>query len=149
MSRIPPRPTLPRQEWLRILREHEHRCYYCREISDDLHQEHKMPHSRGGPTDATNIVPACRRCNMQKGARTEEEFLYYLAQIAAPWTPAQRRHIAALDRRLSTVRGELDERTQEVADLHARMLETYRARADDAPQPLPRRPWWKRVLGRG
>lgn len=57
-------------------------CYYC---GMDLHhrgltpwsdrtRDHKIPRSRGGTDDPTNLVLACRSCNSEKGTRTPEEW---------------------------------------------------------------------------
>lgn len=52
-----------------------HCCAYCGEPSDKLEVEHMTPIIKGGIHDDSNIVPACRRCNAQKGEMTIEEWL--------------------------------------------------------------------------
>ena len=49
-------------------------CAYCGE-SKPLTRDHKIPITRGGTDDITNIVPACMRCNSRKGTRTAREYL--------------------------------------------------------------------------
>lgn len=52
-------------------------CWYCGVESDGgtvFHQEHQTPRSRGGSNQDTNIVRACRPCNLAKGAMTVKEF---------------------------------------------------------------------------
>jgi len=57
----------------------KHRCAYCGKQfkARDLTYDHVLPRSRGGPTDWTNIVPACgngpQSCNARKDNRTPEE----------------------------------------------------------------------------
>jgi len=55
-------------------------CFYCGELlyssfDKDIHVEHKIPLSRGGTSNISNIALSCARCNLQKGTRTHEEFL--------------------------------------------------------------------------
>ena len=49
-------------------------CIYCGEAKP-LTRDHKIPLTRGGSDDITNIVPACRPCNTRKLNRTAHEFL--------------------------------------------------------------------------
>lgn len=49
-------------------------CIYCGEAKP-LTIDHKVPLSRGGTNDITNIVPACRDCNLTKRAMTAYEFI--------------------------------------------------------------------------
>lgn len=56
-------------EW-RLVREiYGHRCAYCGRDSGRLTQDHVVPLARGGDHTFFNIVPACFRCNVQKGLR--------------------------------------------------------------------------------
>lgn len=47
-------------------------CVYC-ESTKELTLDHVVPKSRGGKTNWTNLVAACKRCNAAKGNRTPEE----------------------------------------------------------------------------
>lgn len=61
----------------RIRRAQGNRCAYCRcdlRKSGDV-VDHKLPLSRGGRSDASNIHLTCPTCNAEKGARTHHEFL--------------------------------------------------------------------------
>jgi hypothetical protein len=47
-------------------------CAYCGAPAWTM--DHVIPRSRGGSDDASNLVPACKKCNSSKGARTPEEW---------------------------------------------------------------------------
>jgi 5-methylcytosine-specific restriction endonuclease McrA len=49
-------------------------CAYCGEAKP-LTRDHKIPLTRGGTDDITNIVPACVSCNSRKSTRTAREFI--------------------------------------------------------------------------
>jgi 5-methylcytosine-specific restriction endonuclease McrA len=51
-------------------------CAYCGELMTPRQKtlDHVMPVSRGGVHGVQNVVIACRRCNVRKGARTPEEW---------------------------------------------------------------------------
>ena len=57
--------------WRRSIKEHfDCTCVYCGE-SYELHEltlDHVHPRCRGG-TDFNNLVPACRKCNQEKGSQ--------------------------------------------------------------------------------
>lgn len=50
-------------------------CVYCGCAQGPFHLDHVMPLSRGGASDADNLVVACKTCNYDKRARTPEEWL--------------------------------------------------------------------------
>lgn len=52
-------------------------CYYCG-VEGDLQVEHRIPLSRGGTNWPSNIVPACKTCNVRKNAKTETEYRQWL-----------------------------------------------------------------------
>jgi len=58
-------------------------CFYCGKpffngnLRYDRHIEHKMPLSRGGSNDISNIALSCSKCNYEKSTKTHEEFLAY------------------------------------------------------------------------
>ena len=60
-------------EWLQLLTDYGHRCAYCGSTGP-LHADHRVPLCRGGSHYITNILPACRSCNLRKGAMSESEF---------------------------------------------------------------------------
>jgi 5-methylcytosine-specific restriction endonuclease McrA len=57
-----------------FLRDEWH-CQYCgeRHKTNDLTFDHVVPKSRGGRTSWTNIVTACRPCNIMKGHKLPRE----------------------------------------------------------------------------
>jgi len=57
--------------------EFGHRCAYCG-ADGDLHIEHVVPISKGGPHSIGNIIPACKDCNFSK--RDSEVETWYRSQ---------------------------------------------------------------------
>jgi hypothetical protein len=53
-----------------ILRRDGFRCRYCGGTSAEarLHVDHVIPRAAGGSNDPENLVTACARCNIGKGA---------------------------------------------------------------------------------
>lgn len=62
------------QEWVEKCELFAFCCAYCGERKP-LERDHKVPLSRGGSDDISNIVPVCRSCNSRKHTRTTSEFL--------------------------------------------------------------------------
>jgi 5-methylcytosine-specific restriction endonuclease McrA len=68
------------QEWIDLLKKHDNKCYYCgarmtkKPGLKQRTRDHIIPVTKGGKDEISNIVPACRSCNSQKGARTYEEW---------------------------------------------------------------------------
>ena len=56
-----------------ILRRDDYTCQYCGTSDHPLTVDHIMPKSRGGKTNWTNVVVACKSCNLRKGNRTPVE----------------------------------------------------------------------------
>jgi len=59
-------------------------CVFCDEDLTDkeIHLDHIIPESRGGPTTYNNLQVTCRKCNTSKGTLTEAEFTSRLRQRA-------------------------------------------------------------------
>jgi hypothetical protein len=58
-------------------------CYYCggllyKTLNSVYHIEHKIPISKGGSNDISNIALSCAECNFRKHDKTDEEFLEVL-----------------------------------------------------------------------
>ena len=51
-------------------------CHYCRNMVKraEVTLDHVYPRALGGRDEARNLVPACRPCNQEKGARLGAEF---------------------------------------------------------------------------
>lgn len=64
--------------WRRAIKEKfECRCVYCGETYDlsKLTLDHVKPRCRGGEDLTRNVVPACRKCNQDKGSRNWLSFM--------------------------------------------------------------------------
>jgi 5-methylcytosine-specific restriction endonuclease McrA len=57
---------LTRQEWSSIVEYFGSQCAYCLRSDQPITIDHIEPIARGGPHSASNVVPACRRCNSSK-----------------------------------------------------------------------------------
>ena len=55
-------------------------CYLCGEKIDagKEHMDHKLPLSRGGKNELSNLEIACSFCNQSKNSKTVEEYLEWL-----------------------------------------------------------------------
>lgn len=79
------------QSWRRIIaKAQKWKCYYC---GDQMHKkqrsdndpkvvtlDHKTPLAQGGDNRKTNLVAACRGCNLDKGNMDEQTFLEVIAE---------------------------------------------------------------------
>ena len=59
------RKDLTTKQWRIIIAMYDGKCAYCGS-SENVQQEHVIPISKGGGTTFSNIVPACKKCNMSK-----------------------------------------------------------------------------------
>lgn len=52
-------------------------CLYCKTNLEDSgwEMDHKIPHSRGGKHEYTNVCLCCKSCNQRKGSKTPQEFM--------------------------------------------------------------------------
>jgi 5-methylcytosine-specific restriction endonuclease McrA len=59
-------------------------CVYCDEdlTNSEIHLDHVIPESKGGPTTYDNLQVTCRKCNLAKGILTESEFTNKLRKRA-------------------------------------------------------------------
>lgn len=62
----------------RMMEQGPEHCYYCGVVisPESLHLEHMKPISRGGG-NRRNLVMSCRRCNLEKGRKTHDEYVEY------------------------------------------------------------------------
>jgi 5-methylcytosine-specific restriction endonuclease McrA len=65
-----------------IMRRWAYRCAYCNARAE--HLDHVHPLSKGGADAEHNMLPACAKCNLSKGAKT-------LADWALTFGPASHR----------------------------------------------------------
>lgn len=82
-----------RRAWLVRLKNRELYCALCGcliESRKDMNVEHLIPRAKGGATDETNCVPACRWCNASKSDHTLEYWNTHgyelLANLVHAWT---------------------------------------------------------------
>jgi hypothetical protein len=52
------------------------KCAYCGNTDVPVEVEHIVPKSRGGTDRVSNLTLSCRKCNVEKGDQTAEEFGY-------------------------------------------------------------------------
>jgi 5-methylcytosine-specific restriction endonuclease McrA len=71
--------SLPANLVSQILEEENYTCQYCGQYGGKLTIDHKLPVSRNGSDERSNLCVACHRCNCRKGKKTSEEFVEYLA----------------------------------------------------------------------
>lgn len=75
-------------------------CAYCGEHFDRrlLTRDHIRPRARGGKDVWTNVVTACRYCNMRKACRTPDEARMPLLYV--PYEPCRFEHFILTGRRI-------------------------------------------------
>ncbi len=58
-------------------------CYYCGEkfSFDELTMDHKIPLARGGSSEKSNLVPACKECNTNKKYMLPTEWDAYMDRL--------------------------------------------------------------------
>lgn len=67
------------------------RCAYCqRYVGSTYHIDHKLPITRGGTNDLSNLQLTCPRCNMRKGTLTHDEFLASKRRPVVSWDEHER-----------------------------------------------------------
>jgi 5-methylcytosine-specific restriction endonuclease McrA len=63
------------EEWQAKLERYDYRCHWCGErIKGTPHADHLIPLSRGGENTISNIVPACKSCNLSKRNKLPHEW---------------------------------------------------------------------------
>jgi 5-methylcytosine-specific restriction endonuclease McrA len=77
-----------------------HVCAYCggHFRLADLTAEHVLPQSKGGRDTWTNLVSACKPCNLRKGNRTPEQAAMPLLYV--PYVPSQHEAFILRNRRI-------------------------------------------------
>src|SRR4030095_1381560 len=72
---------------LMVMRE-EPLCYYCQLFSittASTSVDHRIPKSRGGTDDRTNLCGCCKNCNDRKQDMTSDEFIQQLLKVNDQW----------------------------------------------------------------
>jgi 5-methylcytosine-specific restriction endonuclease McrA len=85
--------VIRKQEIVKLFRQgiyqyFNHECVYCGAIADSL--DHAKAKTDGGETVTSNLVPACRPCNQDKGSK--ELFEWY--RTRSHWTIEREQAIA-------------------------------------------------------
>lgn len=59
-----------------LLHGQKGRCWWCGiKVNDHYHVDHRLPISKGGSNDKSNLVISCAPCNRRKGAKMPWEFM--------------------------------------------------------------------------
>lgn len=92
--------ALPIRENDLLFRRDHNLCAYCGQqfISHKLTRDHILPQSRGGNNKWTNIVTACKGCNVAKDNKTPEEAHMKLLYI--PYRPCRWEHFILQNRNI-------------------------------------------------
>ena len=92
-----PAPTLSN---MLLFARDRHICAYCasRYGARELSCDHVVPVSKGGKHTWTNVVTACRGCNLRKADRTPEQAHMALAYV--PYTPNRHEHFILRNRQI-------------------------------------------------
>lgn len=69
---MPHTPTKSKRRF--IMNYWHYRCAYCGRMYRKLTLDHIIPKQEGGTNAATNLVPACEKCNTLKGAKSLKTF---------------------------------------------------------------------------
>jgi hypothetical protein len=62
-------------QWRDILESYDGHCCYCGRTDRPLTQDHIHPLKRHGNHTASNVAPACDKCNPSKGAKMLDEWI--------------------------------------------------------------------------
>jgi 5-methylcytosine-specific restriction endonuclease McrA len=75
-----------RKEYAEIIKTKLTKCEYCgcKLNKSNLEVDHKIPLSRGGKNNETNLAYVCHNCNAAKGEMTDTEFIELL-KVTVKW----------------------------------------------------------------
>lgn len=60
-------PKLAKKRFREEIYKHwDYKCAYCEDVATSL--DHIIPRFRSGSSNRNNLIPACRRCNANKGS---------------------------------------------------------------------------------
>jgi hypothetical protein len=68
---------IPRDIQFKVLKRDNQICQICGKnvLENDIHFDHIIPYSKGGPTEDYNIRLVCSACNLKKSDNFEEDYL--------------------------------------------------------------------------
>lgn len=67
-------------EWMKAFRAANPVCHYC--VFHPTHgRDHKLAAVNGGTNGKENILPSCLMCNMLKGSKNYEWFLFFFRRF--------------------------------------------------------------------
>jgi len=104
-------------------------CLYCGErfAVSLLSRDHVLPVSAGGRDVWTNVVTACKRCNIHKAGRTPEQAGMEL--LAVPFTPTHAEYVYLKGKRVLADQMEfLLAHFPRTSPMHERLLGRFRTR---------------------
>jgi hypothetical protein len=69
--------TISQPTRIRVLKRENQVCRKCNQpvAAEDIHFDHRIPWSKGGPSDEHNVQLLCSTCNRKKSASFEKEHL--------------------------------------------------------------------------
>ena len=82
-ANTPKRKSFTKEERIKIYRKTKGRCYLCGEFVDfDSYEiEHKVPLSKGGTNNLSNLFCSCHICNLIKHDIYPEDFMEKISKI--------------------------------------------------------------------
>jgi 5-methylcytosine-specific restriction endonuclease McrA len=66
--------SFTRHDTAKLLSAQKRRCWWCSEKLTAYHVDHRIPLSKGGSNDVSNLVISCPSCNLKKSAKLPWEF---------------------------------------------------------------------------
>lgn len=93
--------TIPLRSNSLLFRRDHNMCAYCGTVHATTHKltrDHIMPWSRGGKNVWTNVVSACKSCNVRKDNKTPEEAGMKLLYV--PYVPCRWEHFILQNRNI-------------------------------------------------
>jgi predicted RNase H-like nuclease (RuvC/YqgF family) len=64
-----------------VLKRDKYKCVYCGS-EEDLQVDHKIPRKYGGSDNISNLVTACKRCNIEKNAKLQDDLKKAVVSIS-------------------------------------------------------------------
>lgn len=81
--------SIPRSIQFKVLLRENQVCSICKKpvSPDEIHFDHIIPWSKGGPTEESNIRLLCSECNQKRGNQFEREFLVssFVEHVSEPY----------------------------------------------------------------